>query len=170
MELTYLSTRIFRNISNIYYLLYPVSTSSKKVSCCCCCLALKSCLTLCHTPWTVAHKSPLSMGFSRQEYWSGLPWPPPGDLPNPGIESMSPELQVDSLPLEPPGKPKQRLEEHKEFIFISSLMASEGKVLQVTLCCLEMPSVRQGHTLILKSLSLEEGKGEQQSLFFFFKL
>ena len=57
--------------------------------------------------------------------------------------------------------------EHKEFIFISSLMASEGKVLQLTLCCLEMPSVRQGHTLILKSLSLEEGKGEQQSPLFF---
>ena len=64
MELTYLSTLIFRNISNTYYLLYPVSISCKKVSGCCCCLVLKSCLTLCHTPWTVAHKSPLSMGFS----------------------------------------------------------------------------------------------------------
>ena len=41
------------------------------------------------TPWTVAHQAPLSMGFSRQEYWSGLPCPPPGDLPNPGIESES---------------------------------------------------------------------------------
>ena len=41
------------------------------------------------TPWTVTHQSPLSMGFSRQEYWSGLPWPPPGDLPHPRIESMS---------------------------------------------------------------------------------
>ena len=44
------------------------------------------------TPWTVAHQAPLSMGFSRQEYWSGLPCPPPGDLPNPGIEPRSPEL------------------------------------------------------------------------------
>ena len=44
------------------------------------------------TPWTVAFQAPLSMGFPRQEYWSGLPCPPPGDLPNPGIEPMSPAL------------------------------------------------------------------------------
>ena len=48
---------------------------------------------------------PLGMGFSRQEYWSGLPCPPPGDLPNPGIELRSPTLQADSLPSKPPGKP-----------------------------------------------------------------
>ena len=53
------------------------------------------------TPWTVACQSPLSMGFSRQEYWSGLPFPAPGDLPDPGIESGSPALQGDSLPSEP---------------------------------------------------------------------
>ena len=47
----------------------------------------------------VAHQPPLSMGFSRQGYWSGLPCPPPGDLPDPRIEPMSPELQADSLPL-----------------------------------------------------------------------
>ena len=58
------------------------------------------------TPWTVACQAPLSMGFSRQEYWSGLPCPPPGDLPNPGIESRSPTLQVDSLLSESPGEPK----------------------------------------------------------------
>ena len=57
------------------------------------------------TPWTVAYKGPLSMGFSRQEYWSGLPFPSPGDLPNPGIEPGSPALQVDALLSEPPGKP-----------------------------------------------------------------
>ena len=57
------------------------------------------------TPWTVAHQAPLSMGFSRQEYWSGLPFPSPGDLPNPGIKSGSPALQADSLPSEPPWKP-----------------------------------------------------------------
>src|SRR5574339_62144 len=56
------------------------------------------------TPWTVAYHSPLSMGFSRQEYWSGLPFPSPGDLPNPGIEPRSPTLRVDALPSEPPGK------------------------------------------------------------------
>ena len=57
------------------------------------------------TPWTAAHEAPLSMGFSRQEYWSGVPLPSPGDLPNPGIEPESPALQVDALPSEPPGKP-----------------------------------------------------------------
>ena len=59
------------------------------------------------TPWTVARQAPLSIGFSRQEYWSGLPCHSPGDLPNPGIEPESPTLQVDSLPSEPPGKPIQ---------------------------------------------------------------
>ena len=49
------------------------------------------------TPWTGAHQAPLSMGFSRQEYWSGLPFPSPGDFPNPEIESRSPELQADAL-------------------------------------------------------------------------
>ena len=47
--------------------------------------------------WTIANQAPLSMGFSRQEYWSGLPFPTPGDLPNPGIEPRSPALQADSL-------------------------------------------------------------------------
>ena len=51
------------------------------------------------TPWTVACQAPLSMGFSRQEYWSGLPFPPPGDLPDPGTEPRSPVVQADSLPL-----------------------------------------------------------------------
>ena len=64
----------------------------------------QSCPTLA-TPWTVAHKVLLSTGFSRQEYWSGLPFPSPGDLPDPGIESMSPSLQADSLPTELGGKP-----------------------------------------------------------------
>ena len=61
------------------------------------------------TLWTVACQAPLSMGFSRREYWSGLPCPPPGDLPDPGIELtylMSPALQAGSLPLAPPGKPE----------------------------------------------------------------
>ena len=50
-------------------------------------------------PWTVARQAPQSMEFSRQEYWSGLPWPSPGDLPNPGIEPGSPSLEADSYPL-----------------------------------------------------------------------
>ena len=53
------------------------------------------------TPWTIAHQAPLSMGLSRQEYWSGLPFPSPGDLSNPGIKTRSPALQANSLPSEP---------------------------------------------------------------------
>ena len=63
-----------------------------------------SCAQLFTTPWTVAHQAPLSVGFSRQEYWDGLPCPPPEDLCNPGIEHkspVSPALQADSLPTEP---------------------------------------------------------------------
>ena len=57
------------------------------------------------TPWTVVHQAPLSMGFSRQEYWSGLPFPSPGELPDPGIEPRSPILQTDALLTELCGKP-----------------------------------------------------------------
>ena len=55
--------------------------------------------------WTVAYQAPLFMEFSRQEYWSGLPFPSPGDLPDPGIKPGSSALQADALPSEPPGKP-----------------------------------------------------------------
>ena len=61
-------------------------------------------------PWTVAHHAPLPMEFSRQEYWTGLPCPPPVDLPEPGFEPaslVSPALQVGSLPLAPPGRPRE---------------------------------------------------------------
>ena len=64
-----------------------------------------SCLRLFVTQWTVAHQAPLSIEFSRQGSWSGLPFPSPGDLPNSGIKPRSPALQADSLPSEPPGKP-----------------------------------------------------------------
>ena len=59
------------------------------------------------TPRTVAHQASLSMGFSRHEYWSGLPFSSPGDLPDPGIESWFPSLQADYLPSEPPGKSRE---------------------------------------------------------------
>ena len=67
-------------------------------------MTLLSRVQLCVIPWTVAYKAPLSMGFSRQEYWSGLPFLSPGDLPNPGIEPEYLALQADSLPSEPLGK------------------------------------------------------------------
>ena len=62
-----------------------------------------SCVRLFVTPWTVAYQATPSMGFSRQECWSGLPLPSPGDLPDPGIEPGSPALQADALPSKPPG-------------------------------------------------------------------
>ena len=60
------------------------------------------------TSWTAAYKAPLSTGFPRQEYWSGLPLPSPGDLPDLGIKPESPELQADSLPTDAPRKPKKK--------------------------------------------------------------
>ena len=71
-------------------------------------LVAKSCPTLA-TPWAVACQTSLSMGFSRQEYWSGLPFLSPGDLPDPGIEPRSPALQADSLPIELRGQPVKKL-------------------------------------------------------------
>ena len=67
------------------------------------CVTAQSCLTLCDP--MDRSQAPLSMGFSRQQYWSGLPCPPPGDLFNPGVKPRSPTLQADSLPAEPRGKP-----------------------------------------------------------------
>ena len=75
---------------------------------------LLSCVQLFAIPWTVAYQAPLYMGFSRQEYWNGLPFPSPGDLPNPGIKPRSPTLQVDALPSEPPGYDKPRWCTRKE--------------------------------------------------------
>ena len=74
---------------------------------------LLSCIRLFATPWTGAHQSPLSMGFPKQEYWSGLPFPSPRDLPDPGIEPRSPALQEEALTSEPPEKP---VKEHDQWI------------------------------------------------------
>ena len=75
------------------------------------------------TPWTVAHQAPLSMGFSRQGYWSGLPFSSPGDLPDPGIEPGYPTLQADDLSSEPQGKPL----DHSGMTYIKSLMTIQWK-------------------------------------------
>ena len=81
------------------------------------------------TPWTVAQQAPLSMGFFRQEYWSGVPFPSLGDLLHPGIERTSPKLQADSLPLAPPGK--SRLCESRDKIEeLSSLTAKSCSTLR----------------------------------------
>ena len=75
-------------------------THKLRFSCVCVYLSFSR-VQLLATPWTIACQAPLSMGFSKQEHWRGLPFPSPGDLPNSGIEFRSPILQVDSLPSEP---------------------------------------------------------------------
>ena len=90
---------------------------------CCAGLSHFSHVQLFATLCIVAHQAPLSMRFSRQEYWSGLPSPPPGDLPDPGIKSVSPAssaLKVDSLPSEPPGFPQMH-ESKNGLEFINTL-------------------------------------------------
>ena len=82
------------------------------------------------TLWTVAHHTSPSMGFSRQEHWSGLSFPPPGNLPDPGIEFLSPvspALQADSLPLEPSGKPSVRARSQNCRLGEDSRGAKEGR-------------------------------------------
>ena len=84
----------------------------------------------CPTLWTVAHQAPLSIGFSRQEYWNGLPCPPPGDLPDPGIKpesSASPALQVDSLPLGHGEKPNRVLLVCKDWMGDRAHFSNEKK-------------------------------------------
>ena len=73
------------------------------------------------TLWTLAYRDPPSMGFSRQEYWSGLPFLSPGDLPNPGIEPRSPALQADSLPFVPPGKPT--IQDFENYVYMAGNFA-----------------------------------------------
>ena len=79
-------------------------------------------------PWPVAHQAPLSMEFSRQEYWRRLPFPSPGDLPDPGIKPQSPGLQTDSLPSEPPGKTSW---EGQQYTFI---VLPQGYIKSPALC------------------------------------
>ena len=77
------------------------------------CVKLLTCVQLFAILWTVAYQAPPSMEFSSQEYCSGLPFPSPGDLPDPGIEPWSPALQADALLSEPPGKPRQYIKKQK---------------------------------------------------------
>ena len=85
---------------------YADHTSAQKIVCTC--AKVTSVVSDSATPWTVAHQAPLSMGFSRQEAWSGWPCPPPGDPPTPGVEPRSTfrHWQAGSLPLVPPEKPR----------------------------------------------------------------
>ena len=104
----------------------PVLCALKFVSVCelfvcvCVCVCVLNCVQLFATPWTVACQAPLSMGFPRQEYWSGLRFPPPRDLPNPGNELKSPALQADSLPLSHQGRSEPQVAAVEVCRFIQS--------------------------------------------------
>ena len=90
-------------------------------------LVTQSCPTLCD-PWSVACQAPLSMEFSRQEYWSGLPFSSPGDLPDPGIEPGSPALQADYLSSEPPGKTLKATKKKKKLLeLVNSVKQNQEK-------------------------------------------
>ena len=77
------------------------------------CAKLLNHVRLFATPWTIALQAPLSMGVARQEYWSGLPFTPPGDLPDPGIKFVSPALAGEIFTAEPPGNPKCKIHVRK---------------------------------------------------------
>jgi len=94
------------------------------------------------TPWTVAYQAPLSMEFSRQEYWSVLPLPSPGNLPNPEIEPGYPTLQADALPYDPPGKPKSPKGHHK----IKSTHSSHAFLLTLLQACFILSALLQAVT------------------------
>ena len=95
------------NIYKIGYIIYDLFIFyiciRTYIHACVCVCYLPSYVRLFETPWTVAHQVSLSLEFSRQEYWTGLPFPPPGDLPDPGIKPGSPALQADFLLSELPG-------------------------------------------------------------------
>ena len=106
------------------------------------------------TPWTVAHQAPLSMGFCRQEYWSGLPCPPPGNLPDPEIKLMSlapPGLQADSLPLGHQGSTKYTVT--KDNSRVGCVSSTEGSLYGVRSISVLMNS----RSLLAKQPSLHLG-------------
>ena len=90
------------------HFLYKILSFVSSLCCIFFCVLSHSVVSEFATPWTVTRQAPLSMEFSRQECWSGLPCPPPGNLPNPETEPRSPILQAYFLPSEPPGKPKPK--------------------------------------------------------------
>ena len=119
-------------------------TKMQSVQNCTVVLVTQSCLTLCD-PTDGPHQAPLSTEFSRQGYWSGLPFPSPGDLPDPGIEPGSPALQADSLPSEPLGKPKIALALVWTAVFHMFLSFNAHSQLPGDHLLLPVPSVRERH-------------------------
>ena len=101
-QLKQLSMHAYCAYINPNLLIYPLVT----ISLFCMLVFSRSVMFDSAIPWTIAHQAPLSMGFSRQEYWSGQPFSSQGDLPDPGIKPGSPAMKADTLPSEPPGGPK----------------------------------------------------------------
>ena len=97
---------LWKHIHSFPLPIFPIELYEFFIYFTCVCYSLSR-VRLFVTPRTVAHQASLSMEYSRQEYWSGLPFPSPVDLPDPEIEPGSPALQADSLPSEPPGKPQE---------------------------------------------------------------
>ena len=106
-----------------------------------CVCQLLSCVPLFATPQAVARQAPLSMEFSRHKYCSGLPFPSPGDRPNPGIEPKSPALQADSLPSELPGKPQEGAEEVvTSDLVIHTVLPKAPSLVNLTFQCIAQSS------------------------------
>ena len=105
------------------------------------CLCMLSHVQLFATPWTVAHQAPLSMEFSKQEYWSRLPFLPLGDLSDPGSESVSPVLQVDSLPTEPSGSPTCRWYRHTKALLLN---LNVTLVIMIDISCVDQENLTLG--------------------------
>ena len=105
------------------------------------------------TPWTLAHQAPLSMEFCRQECWSGIPFPSPAVLPNPGIKLGSPTLEADFLPSEPPGKPSFSVLSPLKIITIC-LLSSVQLLSRVRLFAASWITARQASLSITNSRSL----------------
>ena len=125
------------------------------------------------TRWTVACQTPLSMGFSRQEYWIGLPFPSPGNLPNPGMEPWSPALQADALSSEPPSYRTIALISHASKVMLKILQAR----LQQYINC-ELPDVQAGFRKVRGTRDqianicwiIKKAREFQKNIFFFFTM
>ena len=118
---------LLQNIEHKIWVHQVIKIQNKVLSC-------FSCIWLFASPWTIAHKPPLSKGFSRQKYWSELPHPPPGDLPNPGTDPMypaSPALAGRFFTIEPPGKEHPAVSSPRTALSSGSRLA-QGYALRVT--------------------------------------
>ena len=112
------------------------------------------------TPWTVAYQAPQSMEFSRRDYWSGLPFPSSGDLPNPGIEPRSPVPQADALPSEPPGKSMRRHSSLKVKVLVAQLRLTLCNPMDCSLPGSSVHGIFQARVLEWVAISFSRGSSQ----------